>query len=151
MRLYDVYVNQVRSSYKHKQPVLDSCFSDAVHCYSGGLDKTLREFDFNTSTEKLLGTHSEPIRCVNYSQDLRKALIFSLCPSSLSSFDSGPNPHHHSFHFVGTVISGGWDKMINLWDPRNPTPLVVLFGRLFTLPVEHRALTLPLLLFSGFL
>jgi len=27
--------------------------------------------------------------------------------------------------FVGTVVSGGWDKKVKLWDSRNPTPLMV--------------------------
>ena len=26
---------------------------------------------------------------------------------------------------IGCVISGGWDKMVKLWDPRSPNPLLV--------------------------
>lgn len=75
VRLYDVQANNTRLQYSHQGPVLDACFTvhatpfpllfmsyhslplcnvcfnlqDTVHCYSGGLDKVLKAFDFNAN------------------------------------------------------------------------------------------------------
>lgn len=37
--MYDVVGNTMRYKYTHKAAVLDCCFSDSMHIYSGGLDK----------------------------------------------------------------------------------------------------------------
>ena len=42
VRLYDVTANKQRLTYNHQGPVLDCCFSDGVHSYSGGLDCILK-------------------------------------------------------------------------------------------------------------
>ncbi|XP_037089170.1 mitotic checkpoint protein BUB3-like [Pollicipes pollicipes] len=88
VRLYDVLSNTQRLKYSHSAPVLDCCFHDAVHAWSGGLDHTLKVFDFNTSTETVVGQHGAPIRCVEYAAD------------------------------AGCVVTGGWDNYVKLWDPR---------------------------------
>ena len=36
VRLYDINSNTLRMQYNHAAPVLDCCFHDAVHSYSGG-------------------------------------------------------------------------------------------------------------------
>ncbi|XP_060581923.1 mitotic checkpoint protein BUB3-like isoform X1 [Ruditapes philippinarum] len=90
VRLYDVIANHLRMKYNHPAPVLDCCFHDAVHCYSGGVDNTLKVYDFNTNTGTNVGTHDAPIRCVEY------------CPD------------------VNVVITGSWDSSVKLWDPRTP-------------------------------
>lgn len=90
VRLYDVISNHLRMKYNHPAPVLDCCFHDSVHCYSGGLDNTLKVYDFNTNTGTNVGTHDAPIRCVEY------------CPD------------------VNVVITGSWDMSVKLWDPRTP-------------------------------
>jgi cell cycle arrest protein BUB3 len=42
VRLYDVQNNSMRLKYNHANAVLDCCFQDGVHSFSGGLDKTLK-------------------------------------------------------------------------------------------------------------
>ena len=42
VRLYDVQNNNMRLKYNHANAVLDCCFQDGVHSYSGGLDSTLK-------------------------------------------------------------------------------------------------------------
>ncbi|KAI4459662.1 mrna export factor and bub3 [Holotrichia oblita] len=88
VRLYDVTTNNLRHKYSHEAPVLDCCFTDAVHSYSGGLDNILKTFDFNTTSESTVGTHSNAIRCVEYCSE------------------------------VNGIITGSWDHHLKLWDPR---------------------------------
>ncbi len=87
-RLYDVNMNQMKQSYKHSMSVLDCCFNDANRVYSGGLDKTLKMYDFTAQKEFDIGTHNEAIRCVHY----------------LSS--------------LNLIITGSWDNYVKIWDPR---------------------------------
>ncbi|KAK7486231.1 hypothetical protein BaRGS_00022554, partial [Batillaria attramentaria] len=91
VRLYDIIANNMRLKYSHSAAVLDCCFQDAVHAYSGGLDKVLKMYDFNSSTEMTVGNHDAPIRCVEFAPD------------------------------VNVIISGSWDSTVRLWDPRGPT------------------------------
>jgi len=90
VRLYDVAANSMRMKYSHNDPVLDCCFYDNVHSYSGGLDTSLKVYDFNTNTETVVGNHEGAIRCVEY------------CPE------------------VNVVVTGSWDSSVKLWDPRTP-------------------------------
>lgn len=89
VRLYDVQANSLRHKYRHEFPVLDCCFTDAVHAYSGGLDNTLKTFDFNAAAENTVGAHSDAIRCVEY------------CPD------------------VNCIVTGSWDHNLKIWDPRS--------------------------------
>ncbi len=89
-RLYDIEANKIKHSYKHKMAVLDCCFSDTYHAYSGGLDKKLLSYDFIAQRESVIGEHDQAIRCVLYS------------PS------------------YGLIITGSWDRFIRLWDVRMP-------------------------------
>lgn len=91
VRLYDVMANKLRIKHVHNAPVLDCCFTDSAHSYSGGLDKNLKMFDFNSNQETHVGTHDQPIRCVEY------------CPD------------------VNVVVTGSWDSTVRLWDPRSPS------------------------------
>ncbi|KAK6185395.1 hypothetical protein SNE40_007640 [Patella caerulea] len=90
VRLYDVIANNQRMIYNHSDPVLDCCFQDSVHSFSGGVDNTLKMYDFNTQSETIVGTHDKPIRCVEYGAD------------------------------VNVVVTGSWDSTVKLWDPRTP-------------------------------
>lgn len=90
VRLYDVSNNTFRLKYTHQAPVLDCSFQDAVHAWSGGLDRQVKVFDFNSSTESVVGTHDSAVRCIEF------------CPE------------------VNVVITGSWDQTVKLWDPRTP-------------------------------
>merc|ERR1719383_1399121 len=51
----------MRIQYKHSAPVLDCCFHDAVHAYSGDCDNNLKMYDFNAGQEnhwQPSGSHS---------------------------------------------------------------------------------------------
>ncbi|CAG0892682.1 unnamed protein product [Darwinula stevensoni] len=89
VRLYDPVANSLKCKYTHSRPVLDCCFQDAVHAYSGGLDNTLKMYDLNTSCESIIGTHEDAIRCVEF------------CPDA------------------NVVVTGSWDSTVKLWDPRS--------------------------------
>lgn len=80
----------MRMKYNHSAPVLDCCFQDAVHAFSGGLDNTLKLYDFNTNSETVVGMHDAPVRCVEYAAD------------------------------VNIIVTGSWDQTVKLWDPRAP-------------------------------
>ena len=90
VRMYDVDENVLIHSYKHTMAVLDCCFTDKNHAYSGGLDKVLKCYDFAAQKETIVGSHDDAIRCVHY------------CPE------------------VNVIITGSWDKTVKLWDPRMP-------------------------------
>lgn len=91
VRLYDVVNNTLRVKYPHMMPVLDCCFQDPIHVWSGGLDAQLKTFDINSSTETTFGTHENAIRCVEYSPD------------------------------INCVVTGSWDSTVKIWDPRQNT------------------------------
>lgn len=88
VRLYNVAQNTMAHMYSHPYAVLDCCFSEPNISFSGGLDRTLKMYDFGSQLESTLGTHLDAIRCVEY------------CPE------------------LGFVITGSWDKTVKLWDPR---------------------------------
>ena len=64
VRLYNVSSgeNAYKCSYQHSNAVLDCCFSDPNHAFSGGLDRSLVAFDFNTQQKMTLGNNSVDIR-----------------------------------------------------------------------------------------
>ncbi len=89
--MYDVEANKLKQTYNHPLAVLDCCLTDSGRAFSGGLDTTLKTFDFNHQRETVIGKHEKAIRCVHY------------CPTS------------------NLIITGSWDKFIKLWDTRSPT------------------------------
>lgn len=60
-----------------------------VHTVSGGLDNTLKHYDWNAQTEHVLGTHDDAIKCVEFASK------------------------------VSGILTGSWDKTMRLWDARN--------------------------------
>ncbi|CAF0808142.1 unnamed protein product [Adineta ricciae] len=93
VRLYDVNQHTFRQMYKHAGPVLDCCFIDSSRTASGGLDRLLKVFDFNTQQEIVMGYHDNAIRCVHYSPEMN------------------------------ILITGSWDSSIKFWDSRVPNCL----------------------------
>ena len=60
VRLYDIDSNKLKDSYDHSNhAVLDCCFIDTSRCCSGGLDNTLKSYDFNSQKEMIIGVHTE--------------------------------------------------------------------------------------------
>jgi cell cycle arrest protein BUB3 len=90
VRLYDIEANKLKHSYNHSLAVLDCYYKDMNQSYSGGLDKTLKYYDFTSQKETILGSHDQAIKCVHYS------------------------------HSLNLIITGSWDKYVKLWDPRAP-------------------------------
>ncbi|KAJ8025970.1 Mitotic checkpoint protein BUB3 [Holothuria leucospilota] len=88
VRLYDVQANTMRAKYKHDRAVLDCCFHDQTHVFSGGLDNTLKMYDINKNAEETVGKHDHAIRCVEF------------CPD------------------VNVLVTGSWDQTVKLWDAR---------------------------------
>ncbi|XP_060527059.1 mitotic checkpoint protein BUB3 [Cylas formicarius] len=88
VRLYDIGANSLRHKYIHDNAVLDCCFTDAVHAFSGGLDNALKSFDFNAASETLVGSHNNAIKCVEH------------CPE------------------LNCILTGSWDHHVKLWDNR---------------------------------
>nr|CAB3226497.1 mitotic checkpoint protein BUB3-like [Phallusia mammillata] len=111
VRLYDITENTCRFRYDHKAPVLDCCFSDSVHAWSGALDGSLLMYDFNMGRESLAGMHNAAIRCVEYCSE------------------------------TNVIATGGWDETVKLWDPRNKSSIGSYSqpGKVYTMSVcGHR-------------
>jgi hypothetical protein len=45
--MYDVVGNAMKHKYTHKAAVLDCCFSDSMHIFSGGLDKGVSMYELD--------------------------------------------------------------------------------------------------------
>ncbi|GFX05372.1 mitotic checkpoint protein BUB3 [Trichonephila clavipes] len=88
VRLFDVTNNTSRMKYEHDAPVLDCCFQDQLHCWSGDLLGHLKTMDINSNEHKIVGVHGGAIRCVEY------------CPD------------------IHAIITGSWDQTVKLWDVR---------------------------------
>ena len=60
VRLYDIDSNRLKDSYNHSNhAVIDCSFIDTNRCCSGGLDNSLKAYDFNAQKETLIGIHTE--------------------------------------------------------------------------------------------
>jgi cell cycle arrest protein BUB3 len=90
VRIYDSTKNEVKAKYNHKAPVLDACFTSAKSVASAGLDHAVKLYSLESGKETVLGAHSGPVRCVEWSDEL------------------------------GCVITGSWDSTVRLFDPRKP-------------------------------
>jgi len=93
VRFYDIAANEQKCKFDHRAAVLDCCFSDGGHAYSGGLDPSVREFDLATEQFRHLGEHSGPVSRTSYSTE------------------------------INALITGSWDRTIKIWDPRASEPL----------------------------
>ena len=88
IRLYDVAKNEQRLAVSNSMPVLDCAWQDQARVLAGGLDKTLKIVDVNSSQERVLGQHDNAVKCVEYS------------------------PEH------SVIVTGSWDGTCKTWDPR---------------------------------
>ncbi|MQL69857.1 hypothetical protein Taro_002147 [Colocasia esculenta] len=88
VRLYDASADVPKGEFMHGGPVLDCCFHDDGSGFSACADHKVRRFVFSAGKEDILGSHSAPVRCVEYS------------------------------YATGQVITGSWDKTLKCWDPR---------------------------------
>ena len=95
--LYDIAsrAQPLRTKYRHKRSVLSCTFGqDADTSFSGGLDGDIVMHDFISGRDDVVGAHEGAVSVVTNSAE------------------------------TGLVISGGWNKMVKLWDPRSSSPLV---------------------------
>ncbi|XP_074595895.1 mitotic checkpoint protein Bub3 [Brevipalpus obovatus] len=90
VRLYDTFTNKLKCEHKHGNPVLDCAFQDQNFIWSGGLDQQVKIFDIERETETVAGSHTGPVRCVEYASE------------------------------VNVMLTGGWDSCVKMWDPRTP-------------------------------
>ncbi|KAH8557069.1 WD40-repeat-containing domain protein [Umbelopsis sp. PMI_123] len=91
--LYNVDENTVKHKFEHQAAVLDCCFSSNERAYTGSVDRNVRELELDTGKSRVLGSHDDAIKCVNW--------------CSLTQ----------------TLFTGSWDKTIRTWDPRSAEPL----------------------------
>ncbi|KZP03377.1 WD40 repeat-like protein [Athelia psychrophila] len=92
VRLYDIAANEQKSKFDHRAAVLATCFSDATHAYSGGLDNAVRELNLENEKIQYIGQHDDAI--------------------SSTLYNSEPN----------ALITGSWDRTLRFWDPRSANP-----------------------------
>uniref|UniRef100_A0A1B0DMB7 Uncharacterized protein n=1 Tax=Phlebotomus papatasi TaxID=29031 RepID=A0A1B0DMB7_PHLPP len=62
---------------------------DPVRVATGSLDNRVMLFDLNTQDEKVIGTHDNAVKCVEYAGK------------------------------INAILTGSWDKTIKLWDTRD--------------------------------
>ncbi|CAO3689105.1 unnamed protein product [Umbelopsis vinacea] len=91
--LYNVDDNTIKHKFEHQAAVLDCCFSSNERGYSGGVDRLVRELELDTGNSRVLGSHDDAIKCVNWST------------------------------LTQSLFTGSWDKTIRTWDPRSAEPL----------------------------
>uniref|UniRef100_A0A6B2EED7 Mitotic checkpoint protein BUB3 n=1 Tax=Phlebotomus kandelakii TaxID=1109342 RepID=A0A6B2EED7_9DIPT len=87
-RIYDVTVSALRHKFVQDSPVLDLAFQDPVHVATGSLTNRVLMYDLNTQAEKVIGTHDNGVKCVEYASK------------------------------VNGILTGSWDRTIKLWDTR---------------------------------
>ncbi|EKM57701.1 uncharacterized protein PHACADRAFT_170913 [Phanerochaete carnosa HHB-10118-sp] len=88
VRLYDVETNEQKTKFDHRAAILACAFADGERAFSGGLDTSVRELEFNTEKINNLGQHSDTISSMNWSKDF------------------------------SSLITGSWDRTVRFWDPR---------------------------------
>jgi mRNA export factor len=93
-------------------PTLCTAFSSDEKVILGGGDKSVRVWQFDAEVVPLLGEHDAPVNSVGF------------LPS------------------INLVVSGGWDKKLKFWDPRqqNPATSFDMPGSVHAMDVRDRIL-----------
>ncbi|WVQ79167.1 hypothetical protein IAT38_001263 [Cryptococcus sp. DSM 104549] len=80
--------------FSHPAAVLTACFGSTPNiAFSGGLDKRIRQWDFETGNCRVLGKHDDAISSLVWCAEFN------------------------------VLISTSWDKTLKVWDPAAETPL----------------------------
>ena len=105
------------AGHENKAPVLSTAFSsDGTTVFSGGCDKAVRMWQLGAQQEvaQQIGAHDQPVKCVGF------------LPAS------------------NIVVSGGWDRKLKFWDPRQspntPAGVVDMPERVHALDVRQNLL-----------
>ncbi|KAJ7915521.1 WD40-repeat-containing domain protein [Mycena leptocephala] len=80
------------AKFEHRAAILTCCFSDSTHGFSGGLDATIRHLDIGTEKIATVGSHTDAVSGMVYSDE------------------------------SNVLVSGSWDCSLRLWDPRTSNP-----------------------------
>eukprot|EP01086_Lenisia_limosa_P002256 TRINITY_DN1492_c0_g1_i1.p1 TRINITY_DN1492_c0_g1~~TRINITY_DN1492_c0_g1_i1.p1 ORF type:complete len:326 (-),score=85.80 TRINITY_DN1492_c0_g1_i1:45-1022(-) len=88
IRVYDCDTNTLRFRASHKAAVLDCVFGDRGTVFAAGLDGDVKMHHYDQNTDRVLGSHSQGVSCMGYSQTL------------------------------GQLVTGSYDHTIKIWDTR---------------------------------
>eukprot|EP00744_Colponema_vietnamica_P023593 GILI01034188.1.p1 GENE.GILI01034188.1~~GILI01034188.1.p1 ORF type:complete len:333 (+),score=71.51 GILI01034188.1:29-1000(+) len=92
VRLYDTVANSLKGVHNNRGAALDCCFGhDTSTGFMGGLERLVKKYDFSASVERVMGEHSDAVKCIDF--------------------------HHET----GLVVSGSWDRTVKGWDSRTPS------------------------------
>lgn len=129
VRCYDTITLQIKClQTMDSGPLLGlSVCSSGNRLFTGGLDGSVRSFDIDTTTVKVIGYHSP-----NVKEPSENDPIACSCVSSIR-FDGSGTPTRF-------LASAGWDKKFYLWDVENNTrePIMELKlpGKAFSMDVD---------------
>ncbi|PRW58435.1 mitotic checkpoint [Chlorella sorokiniana] len=87
-RVYDATAATLQGTFAAGAPVLDATFENEGVIYTGGLDGSVKRYDFFSGQEAVLGAHDAGAKCVEW------------LPTR------------------GLLATAGWDSTLRLWDPR---------------------------------
>ena len=92
--------------YKNSAPPLDIVWgSNGSNIISAGCDKIIKIWNPQQQSPMIIGYHSKPIRKIAFASD-----------NNNNNNNSSPS---------SMVISGGWDKDLKYWDPKQSTPYIL--------------------------
>eukprot|EP01080_Neovahlkampfia_damariscottae_P004397 gene4397-7772_t len=102
VRIYDVDNNIVLKKYQHKGAVLDGCWNSDSHCFTSGLDATIKMYDLENEKEIEIGKHSKAIRCLTFNNN---RLYSGSWDETVKVWDIEKKECLHTFELPGKVYS----------------------------------------------